>query len=282
MINSLKKYIKPYDKDYERVKTKVFALRSTIPLTSLSPVRDEAPTTLLQHLVNEMLEVVKRPKQERQLIMSKSKNDFSNDFHDFYLEPASSYRFLEEWMSYPYGLAYEALLEKKVKCPRCDDFSLHCTGGSSLAWGDLRCHNCPKVLIEIKSKSSKFIERHFSRTGKMNAGSHRWYISQERAGYKHYLIVAPSDVGGPVRLHEIEYVYPIIEKKFCAFMNSDPENASLKSCLRARHIQKYGTVTTEEIENMKQEAKEIVDAWTTIYFGHFARVLQKFFKKIQP
>ena len=167
MINSLKKYIKPYDEDYNRVKTKVFALRSTIPLTSLSPVRDEAPTTLLQHLVNEMLEVVKRPQQERQLIMSKSKNNFSNDFHDFYLEPASSYRFLEEWMSYPYGLAYEALLEKKIKCPRCDDFSLHCTGGSSLAWGDLRCHNCPKVLIEIKSKSSKFIEQHFSRTGKM-------------------------------------------------------------------------------------------------------------------
>ena len=43
--------------------------------------------------------------------MSKSKNNF-NDFHDFYLEPASSYRFLEEWMSYSYGLAQEALLEK--------------------------------------------------------------------------------------------------------------------------------------------------------------------------
>ena len=84
-----------------------------------------------------------------------------------------------------------------------------------------------------------------------------------------------------MRLHEIDYVYPIIENKFCAFMNSDPENASLKCCLRARHIQKYGTVTTEELENMKQETKEIVDAWTKIYLDTL-KSYKSFLKKYNP
>ena len=192
-------------------------------------------------------------------------------FYQHVLEPVSQYRYVLDYVSSPLGLSVEYMLHKmELSCPESNQL-LVANGGSAGAWSDLTCAHS-KANVEVKTKWS-------FRPPNIWGGSYKWYVAQQRAGVKNYLIVVPRK-GVYITLHKIKSVSYRIDDKFCAYYNSPYRNeASLRSNVELDEGMVIGKVSKMELDELEYESKTFMRALSHVYFGRKVRVIQNAWKK---
>jgi hypothetical protein len=274
-MSNLNQYLRNGDSRYLTVKNKVRALASNIPEYNLSDLR-ESHATVSSHLITEMEDIFNAA--NRYDVVT-SGDHWEKEFDNCSLKKLSAYRMIQRWMAHPIGLAAEVWVEKQnFQCPVCHERCLRLSGGSSAAWADLHCSKCKNVFIELKTKWNKALNR-IKREKKMTAGSHRWYKAQERAGVQHYMVIVPKD-GGTVHQFKITNATHTIDNKFCAYYNSAPEYATLRTFLRLDDNKTIGTSLRYEMEALEDEGRTVVNKWIGVKFGHYARRIQRAYRKV--
>lgn len=251
---------------YTVVQKFIKQLARKIPRYRANNRTDNDVPTLCSHLTREFLTVC-----NEDFLMIDYKVNHPIRFFQHRLEAVSLYRYVEEYLRYPTGLAVEYLLySKRLKCPlsgKCLDLN----GGCEAAWADLICE-ASKVNVEVKTK------RRF-RYPNIRGGSYRWYKAQEKAGMKNYLVIVPRE-GGTIIRYKILNVKYNIDDKFCAYYNSPyRDRARLRSYVRLGEGVAVGATTRKELDSLEKEAKDIVDRLMKIRFGHYARVVQRCFRR---
>lgn len=267
-MSNLSQYLSPRDHRFKSVQRFIRKREKDIPTFHVSTIRETEHTT---HLIDEMESIIESPNR---YTVESTGEFWEKDFDMFYLERLSTYRMVQEWMKYPIGLAAEVWLAKQsFACPECGFDSLVLSGGSNAAWADLHCCKCKDVFIELKTKKNKAIQ-HIVLKKKMNAGSHRWYIAQERAGVKHYMVLLPKD-GGNIYMSKILRAMPAVDNKFCAFYKESPHRATLRTELVIGSPKIIGKSDPVIMNKVELYGKKVVDRWISQRFGHYARIIQK-------
>lgn len=238
-----------------------------------SPECLEHDPSLQRHLVRELTRVFASGNTCRHVVRTRRYRN--HDFRNFYLERLSIYRGVAKWFDTPLGLALEAWAAAiPVHCPVCDR-PLVLAGGLHAPWADLRCNTCRDVFVEVKSRRQRDIHK-VRRSSHIAGGSYRWFVSQRRAGVRHFLLLVPS-AGGLVAMAEVLGALPSVDSKFCAYYNTPTmrRHATLRSYARLGPLRSVGYVYPQQLWWLDTQGRHIVCTALRRMFSAAARCLQR-------